>query len=194
MASAGEGCDETCQIRTLLSFRNFSAILRNLLLTNQLLTNKKCQYCHFYAFCAKIWPKNMCSRSKSRFLFVWPFYMVTWDDLDLYYGHNSRSTVNDTYIYVSDTIHADSLFFTLNIEIVLADVTKPKNRTFWLWPHLWRPQCLLGQISHHSCKVHIHGEWRLNFGNRSSSLGDHREGRYASQHNVRLARAQRGAG
>ena len=39
-------------------------------------------------------------------------------------------------------------------------------------------------------------EWRLNFGNRSNSLGDHKGGRYVPppQQNMRLAGAQRGAG
>ena len=38
---------------------------------------------------------------------------------------------------VSDTIHADSLaLFALNIEILLADGTKPKKSKILLWPDL----------------------------------------------------------
>ena len=38
---------------------------------------------------------------------------------------------------VSDTIHADSLaLFALNIEILLADVTKPEKSIFLLLPDL----------------------------------------------------------
>ena len=78
-----------------------------------------------FAFFAKIWPKNMYRSFKSRNVFVWPFHMVTWDDLDLYYGHKAQEMILTD---VSDTIHADSLaLFALNIEILLADVTKPEK-------------------------------------------------------------------
>ena len=41
------------------------------------------------------------------------FHLVTWDDLDLYYGHKTQQMV---LTEVSDTIHADSLaLFALNI-------------------------------------------------------------------------------
>ena len=109
----------------------------------------------FFAFFAKIWPKNLYSRSKSRnFLFdlfhlvTWDdlsrsksrnflfdlFHLVTWDDLDLYYGHKAQEMLLTDVI---DTIHADSLaLFTLNIEVLLADVTKPeKSKILTLtWP------------------------------------------------------------
>ena len=84
----------------------------------------------FFAFFAKIWPKNMYRSSKSLKKNVWPFHLVPWPVL------RSQSTGNDTY-NVSDTIHADSLaLFALNIEILLADVTKPeKSKILTLtWP------------------------------------------------------------
>ena len=59
---------------------------------------------------------------------------MTWDDLDLYYGHKAQEMILTD---VSDTIHADSLaLFALNIEILLADVTKPeKSKILTLtWP------------------------------------------------------------
>ena len=78
----------------------------------------------FFAFFAKIWPKNMYRSSKSRNFFDL-FHLVTWDDLDLYYGHKTQEMILTD---VSDTIHADSLaLFALNIEILLADVTKPEK-------------------------------------------------------------------
>ena len=44
----------------------------------------------FFGFFAKIWPKIMYRSSKSRiFLFAF-FYLVTWDDLDLYYGRKAQ--------------------------------------------------------------------------------------------------------
>ena len=71
--------------------------------------------------------------SKSIFLFDL-FNLVTWDDLDLYYGHKAREIMLTN---VSDTIHADSLaLFALNIEIVLANVTKSEklNILILTWP------------------------------------------------------------
>ena len=59
---------------------------------------------------------------------------MTWDDLDLYYGHKAQEMILTD---VSDTIHADSLaLFALNIEILLADVTKPEKSKILIltWP------------------------------------------------------------
>ena len=62
------------------------------------------------------------------------FHLVTWADLDLYYGHKAQEII---LTEVSDTIHADSLaLFALNIEILLADVIKTeKSKILTLtWP------------------------------------------------------------
>ena len=62
------------------------------------------------------------------------FYLVIWDDLDLYYGHKVQEMILTD---VNETIHADSFaLFALNIEILLAGVTKPeKSKKFTLtWP------------------------------------------------------------
>ena len=62
------------------------------------------------------------------------FHLVTWDDLDLFYGHKAQEMILTD---VSDTIHADSLaLFALNIYILLADVAKPeKSKILSLtWP------------------------------------------------------------
>ena len=59
---------------------------------------------------------------------------MTWDDLDLYYGHKAQEMILTD---VRDTIHADSLaLFALNIEILLADVTKSEKSKFLTltWP------------------------------------------------------------
>ena len=59
---------------------------------------------------------------------------MTWDDLDLYYGHKAQEMILTN---VSDTIHVDSLaLFAFNIEILLADVTKPEmsNILTLTWP------------------------------------------------------------
>ena len=88
----------------------------------------------FFAFFAKIWPKNMYRSSKSRIFLLDLFHLVTWDDLDLYYGHKAHEMILTD---VSDTIHADSLaLFALNIKILLADITKPeKSKILTLtWP------------------------------------------------------------
>ena len=63
--------------------------------------------------------------SKSRFFLFDLFHLVTSDDLDLYYGHKAQEMILTD---VSDTIHGDSLaLFALNIDILLADVTKPEK-------------------------------------------------------------------
>ena len=72
--------------------------------------------------------------SKSRFFLFDLFHLVTWDDLELYYGHKAQEMILTD---VSDTIHADSLaLFALNIDILLVDVTKPeKSKILTLtWP------------------------------------------------------------
>ena len=67
----------------------------------------------FFAFFAKIWPKNMHRSSKSRKKLFDLFHLVTWDDLDLYYVHKAQEMILTD---VSDTIHVDSLaLFALNI-------------------------------------------------------------------------------
>ena len=91
----------------------------------------------FFELFAKIWPKNMYRSSKSRNLLVWPFSLVAWDDLDLYYGHKAQELIPT---HVSNTTHADSLaLFALNIKIVLANVTKTEksNILTLTWPVTW---------------------------------------------------------
>ena len=75
------------------SFRDFTVIFRILFLTD--FDASKSVLGSFFAFFAKIWPKNMYRSSKSRKFFVWPFspgdlrwpWPVLW----------SQSTGNDTY-------------------------------------------------------------------------------------------------
>ena len=87
----------------------------------------------FFAFLEKIWPKSdlksdlkTCIAALNHDFFLFDlFHLVTWDDLDLYYGHKAQEMILTD---VSDTIHADSLaLFALNIDILLADVTKPEK-------------------------------------------------------------------
>ena len=85
----------------------------------------------FFAFFAKIWPINMYHSFKSQIVLFDLFYLVTWDlpgDLRLWLQSKERILTN------VDIIHADSLaLFELNIEILLADVTKPeKSKKFTL--------------------------------------------------------------
>ena len=114
----------------------------------------------FFAFFAKIWPKNMYRSSKSRNFLFDLFHLVTWDDLDLYYGHKAQEMIVTD---VSHTIHADSLaLFALNIEILLPMSPSPKSRKFWLWPDLWRHQWPPCQIFDFVRVVHVQG-YRMAF-------------------------------
>ena len=107
-------------------------------------------------------------------IFCLTFYLVTWDDLDLYYGH--QSTGNDTYRcqwhYPCRFI---GFLFALNIEILLVDVTKPeKSKILTLtWP---LTSSVTSRSNFWPCtgssRTYRAIEWRLKFGNQSSSLGD----------------------
>ena len=96
----------------------------------------------FFAFFAKIWPKNMYRSSKSRFFFFDLFHLVTWDDLDLHYGHKGQEMILTD---VSDTIHANSwLCLRLTSKFYSPMSPSPKSRKFLLCPDLWRhhwPPC-----------------------------------------------------
>ena len=126
-----EVCHKTCQKQALFtSFLDFTAIFLFFL---PILTFQKVLE-SFFAFFAKILPKNMYQSSKSRTLLFDLFHLVTRDDLDLYYGHKAHEMILTN---VRDTIHANSLaLFELNIEILLADVTKPEksNILTLTWP------------------------------------------------------------
>ena len=89
----------------------------------------------FFAFFAKIWPKNMYRSSKSRKFFCLTFFtLVTWDDLDLYYGHKAQEMIS--YRCQWHYLCRFMALFALNIEILLADVTKSeKSKILTLtWP------------------------------------------------------------
>ena len=78
---------------------------------------------------------------------------MNWDDLDLYYGHKAQEMILTD---VSDTIHADSLaLFALNIEILLADVTKPEKSKILFWPDLWHHPWHPGQVFYFVRVVHV---------------------------------------
>ena len=80
---------KTCQKQALFtSFQDFTVIFL-ILFFDRLWLLKKC-FSVIFAFFAKIWPKNMYRSSKSRFFLLDFFYLVTWDDLDLYYGHKGQ--------------------------------------------------------------------------------------------------------
>ena len=169
-------------------------------INNKCVTNYKCLG-SFFAFFAKIWPKNMHRSSKSRFFFVfffvWPFLPgeLRWPWFVLY-GHKTQEMILTN---VNGTIHADSLVLcAFNSEIVLADVKKPEKSN--ILTLAWSVTSLVTSRPNFttclkSSRTRI--EWRLDFGNRSSSLGVHRGGAETPpppQQNVWLARAQRSAG
>ena len=113
------------------SFWDFTVIFRILFLNR--FWRFKSVLGPFFTFFAKMWPKNMYHSSKSRFFFTF-FTLVTWDDLDLYYDHKEQEMILTN---VRDTIHANSLaLFELNVEILLADITKPEksNILTLTWP------------------------------------------------------------
>ena len=89
---------------------------------------RKCFWVIFRVLCENLKKKKHVPQLLNPSFLFDLFYMVTWDDLDLYYGHKIHEMILTD---VSDTIHADSLaLFALNIDILLADVTKPKKSIF----------------------------------------------------------------
>ena len=85
---------KTCQKQALFtSFRDFTWFSEFYFLTD--FDASKSVLGSFFAFFAKIWPKNMYRSSKSRNFFAWPFLPgdLTWPWPLLW----SQSTVNDTY-------------------------------------------------------------------------------------------------
>ena len=150
----------------------------------------------FFAFFAKIWPKNMYRSSKPRIFLFDVFHLVTWDDLDLYYGNKAQEMILTD---VSDTMHADSLaLFALNIEILLADVTKPeKSKILTLtWPvtssvasgsHFW--PCTSSSRTGLS-----NGVWNLEIGPVVWEISGEPFTPPPPQQDVLLSRPQRGEG
>ena len=71
-------------------------------------------------------PKTYIAALNLDFFFCFDlFHLMTGDDLDMYYGYKAQKMILTDVI---DTIHADSLaLFALNIEILLAAVTKPEK-------------------------------------------------------------------
>ena len=98
----------------------------------------------FFAFFAKIWPKNMYRSSKSRIFFAWPFLPgdLTWPWPLLW----SQST-GKWYLQMSETLSMPIswLCLCLTSQFCSPMSPSPKCRTFWLWPDLWRHSWPRGQ-------------------------------------------------
>ena len=98
----------------------------------------------FFAFFAKIWPKNMYRSSKSRNFFAWPFF-TWWPEMTL------TSIMVATHIkwclQMSETLSMPISWLCLcsTSQFCLPMSPSPKCRTFWLWPDLWRHSWPRGQ-------------------------------------------------
>ena len=114
---------KTCKKQALFtSFRDFTVIFR-ILFSDRFWCFKKGFRIIFSRSLRKSDLKTCIAALYPDFFYL--FYLVTWDDLDLYYGHKAQEMIPTD---VSDTIHAVSLaLFALKIEILLADVAKPEN-------------------------------------------------------------------
>ena len=90
----------------------------------------------FFAFFAKIWPKNMHRSSKSHFFcstfFTW------WPDMTL--TSIMAEKHSKWYIQMSETLSMPIgwLCLCLTSQFCSPMSPNPKCRTFWLWPDLWR--------------------------------------------------------
>ena len=122
----------TCQKQSLFtSFRDMTLIFEFYFLTD--FDTSKSVLGSFFAFFAKIWPKSMYCTSKSRNSLLDLFYLVTWDDLDLYYH-------SKWYLQMSETLSMPIswVYLCLTSQFCSPMSPSPKCRTFWLWTDLWR--------------------------------------------------------
>ena len=101
------------------------------------LTFQKVLQGHFSRSLRKFDLKTCIAALNSDFFLFDLFYLVTWDDLDLYCGHRAQ---DDAYRCQWHYPCRFIGFFALNIETLLADVTKPKKSKKNIWPYLWRDQ------------------------------------------------------
>ena len=135
----GWDMNKTCQKQALFtSFRDFTVIFRILFLTD--FDASKSVLGSFFAFFAKIWPKNMYRSSKSRKFFAWPFFPgnLTWPWPLLWSLKHSK-----WYLQISMPISWLCLCWTSQFCSPMSP--SPKCRTFWLWPDLWRHSWPRGQ-------------------------------------------------
>ena len=100
----------------------------------------------FFAFFAKIWPKNMYRSSKSRFFFCLTFF-TWWPDMTL----TSIMVIKHSkwYLQMSETLSMPIswLCLCLTSQFCSPMSPSPKCQTFWLWPDLWRHSWPRGQYN-----------------------------------------------
>ena len=99
----------------------------------------------FFAFFAKIWPKNMYRSSKSRFFLL--TFFTWWPDMTL----TSIMVMKHSkwYLQMSETLSMPIswLCLCLTSQFCSPMSPSPKCRTFWLWPDLWRHSWPRGQYN-----------------------------------------------
>ena len=115
----------------------------------------------FFAFFAKIWPKNMYRSSKSRFFFCLTFF-TWWPEMTLtcIMVTKHRKWYLQMSVTLSMPIHWLCLRLTQKFYSPMSP--SPKSRKFWLWPDLWRHQWPPGQIFYLVRVVHVQG-YRMAF-------------------------------
>ena len=115
----------------------------------------------FFAFFAKIWPKNMYRSFKSRNYFVWPFSLgdLRWP-WPVLWSQKHRKWYLQMSVTLSMPIHW--LCLRLASKFYSPMSPSPKSRKFWLWPDLWRHQWPPGQIFDLVRVVHVQG-YRMAF-------------------------------
>ena len=91
----------------------------------------------FFAFFAKMWPKNMYRSSKSRF-FVSLTFFTWWPEMTLtcIMVTKHRKCYLQMSVILSMPIHW--LCSRLTSKYYTPMSPCPKCQTFWLWPDLWR--------------------------------------------------------
>ena len=98
----------------------------------------------FFAFFAKIWPKNMYRTSKSR-NFLFDLFLTWWPQMTLTSIMVTKHS--KWYLQMSETLSMPIswLCLCLTSQFCSPMSPSPKCRTFWLWPDLWRHSWPRGQ-------------------------------------------------
>ena len=125
-----------------------------------ILTLQKVFHGHFSRSLRKSDLKTCIAALNHEFFLFDLFHLVTWDDLDLYYGHKAQKWYLQMSVTLSMPIHWLCLRLTSKFYSPMSP--SPKSRKFWLWPDLWRHQWPPGQIFDLVRVVHVQG-YRMAF-------------------------------
>ena len=126
---------KTGTVQLFTSFRDFTDIFL-ILFFGRFWRFKKCFRVIFRVLCENLTPKTCIAPLNHGLFCLTLFYLVTWDDPELYYGTKHSKW----YLQMSETLSTPIswLCLCLTSQFCSPMSPSPKCQTFWLWPDLWR--------------------------------------------------------